>query len=216
MTKQKQNANEKYRFPSEEEIEQAQRICCGRICNACETPAAYAFRKREVDMSVLLERAVRLELTEVEREAITLHWYDNESVTSIAEKKKISPAAVTKTLNRAKEKLERVLIYAVLYQQDITDESIIPVIIGRARVIAAARNTVGGTIGDRIMRLRQSQCLNLKTLGDATGISVSRLKKIEYGTDPTVKEVIALSEFFEVTADFILKGLTDEQRKNIA
>ncbi len=214
MKKEKQA--EKFIFPSEEEISAAQRACCGKNCTACETPAGYAWRKRDVDMALLLERAIRLELTDAERDAIIMHWYDNESISKIASNKGISPAAVTKTLNRAKEKLERVLSYTVCYQQNTFSESIIPLVIGRARVIAAARNAKGGTMGDRIARLRQSQCISHDSLSKVMGISASRLMKIEHGREMNIREVISFSEFFDVSADFILKGETDDEKKNIA
>ncbi|MBQ2972809.1 MAG: helix-turn-helix domain-containing protein [Clostridia bacterium] len=210
------NKTEQQFYPDKDEIKAAQLACCGRHCSACESPAEYAWRKREVDMSLLLEKAIQKELTNVERSVVLLHWFDGESLTRISQIKNISPAAVKKTLARAQEKLERVLSYAVCYQQNIISETIIPVVLGRARVIAAARNATGGRCGDRIARLRQSQCLPLEALGVATGIKPSRLLKIEHGVQPESDEVIALSEFFSVSADFILKGEKDEGKENIA
>ena len=43
-----------FEFIDEEEMKAAQLACCGRVCNRCETPAAYAWRKREVDLAILL------------------------------------------------------------------------------------------------------------------------------------------------------------------
>lgn len=160
-------------------------------------------------MAVLLEKAIENELSEVEREVVTDHWYNSMSLTCIAEKRGVSAAAVKKTADRALEKLERVLGYAVCYQQNVTVESIIPLALGRARVIAAARNAVGGNSGDRLLRLRQSQCLSREDVSAATGISVLGLDRLEDGAVPRGDELIALSEFFDVTADFILKGESD-------
>ncbi len=193
-------------YPDEEEMKAAQLACCGRHCTACETPAEYAWRKREVDMAILLEKAIREELTQTEREIITEFWFNSESLTSIASKRNIKPPSVKGTLNRAQEKIENALRYAVCYQQNIMSETIIPVVVGRARVIAAARNSCSGSCGDRITRLRQSQSLSRETLESATGIPLSRISKIELGSNPTADELVALSEFFDVTTDFILKG----------
>ena len=54
-------------YPDEDEIKAAQLACCGRVCRDCEAPAAYAWRKREVDLALLLEKAIENELTEHER-----------------------------------------------------------------------------------------------------------------------------------------------------
>lgn len=197
-------------FPSREEIKTAQLACCGRCCTQCEAPAEYAWRKRDVDMAILLEKAIADELTETEREAVTAHWFNFETVTSIAERKKINVSAVKRTLSRATEKLTKVLRYAVCYQQNVSDENIVPVVLGRARVIAAARNASGGNSGDRITRLRQSQNLTREILAPVLGISAERLGKIEHGAIPMGDEISSISEFFNVTADFILKGETDE------
>ena len=166
-------------FPSREEIRAAQLACCGRCCTQCESPAEYAWRKRDVDMASLLEKAIANELTDTERETVILYWYESESVSEIADKKNINPSAVNRTLSRAQEKLEKALKYVVLYQNQQKSESIIPVILGRARVIAAARKAVGGTMGDRITRLRQSQNLTRDGLAQALGITEKRLEKLE-------------------------------------
>ncbi len=97
----------------------------------------------------------------------------------------------------------------VCYQQNVADESIIPLALGRARVIAAARNASGGTSGDRLLRLRQSQSISKKSFSEATGISVSRIDSLESGNLPKTDELLVLSEFFDVTVDFILKGERD-------
>lgn len=212
----KKSENPQPFYPDKEEIKAAQLACCGRYCSACEAPAEYAWRKREVDMSLLLERAIRKELTEVEKSVVTLHWYEEKSITEISKINGTSVTAVKKTLTRAQEKLERVLGYAVCYQQNILSESVIPVIVGRAKVISAARNSPGGTTGVRIARLRQSQCLTVEALGYATGIKPLRIQKIEDGAQPDCSELVALSRFFSVTTDFILKGETNEENKNIA
>ncbi|MBQ3044640.1 MAG: helix-turn-helix domain-containing protein [Clostridia bacterium] len=197
-------------FPSREEIRAAQLACCGRCCNQCESPAEYAWRKRDVDMAILLEKAIENELTETEREAVRRHWFDFESVTAIAQGKGINPSAVKRTLERAQDKLEKVLRYAVFYQNEQKNENIVPLVLGRARVIAAARNAKGGSSGDRITRLRQSQNLTKEILAPALDMSVKRLGELENDAVPDGDELAVMSEFFGVTADFILKGESNE------
>ncbi len=211
----KKNNPEPQFYPDEDEIKTAQLACCGRHCSACESPAEYAWRKREVDMALLMERAIENELSEAEKTVVKLHWYDGKSVSEISEMNGVTPPAVKKALKRSQEKLERVLSYAVCYQQNVISESVIPVILGRARVISVARNATGGSIGDRILRLRQSQCLTLEALGIATGIKPSRIQRIENGALPVVDELVALGGFFSVSTDFILKGETNGGKENI-
>ncbi len=203
-----QNEDENlFTFPDEQEIKTAQAVCCGRVCTECETPAEYAWRKRDVDMALLLEEAIEKELSETEKNTVTDYWFESLSLTEIAARREISPAAVSSTLKRAQGKLERVLGYAVKYQRDLQNETVIPLALGRARVIAAARKASYGGINDRICRLRQSENLSREALGKVIGISQSRLAALESGKVlADSREIIALSEFFNVTTDFILKG----------
>ena len=196
-----------FTFPDEEEILAAQKLCCGRCCTACEVPAEYAWRKRDVDMSLLLEQAIENELSETERNAVRDRWYESMSVAEISSKRGISTSAVSVTLKRAQDKLYRVLGYAVKYQRGITDETAVPIFIGRARVIASARNFSGDSLAQRVHSLRLSQNLSRKALSKGSLVSAGRIAAIESGkADPDIRELAALCDFFGVTADYIIKG----------
>lgn len=196
-----------FTFPDEEEIIAAQKLCCGRCCTACEVPAEYAWRKRDVDMSVLLEQAIENELSETERNAVRDCWYESMSVAEISSKRGISTSAVSVTLKRAQDKLCRVLGYAVKYQRGITDDTAVPLFIGRARVIASARNSSGESLAQRVRNLRLSQNLSRKALSKGSLVSAGRIAAIESGkADPDIRELVALCDFFGVTADYIVKG----------
>ncbi len=196
-----------FTFPDEEEILAAQKLCCGRCCTACEVPAEYAWRKRDVDMSVLLEQAIENELSETEKNTVRDRWYESMSVAEISSKRGISTSAVSVTLKRARDKLYRVLGYAVKYQRGITDETAVPIFIGRARVIASARNFSGKSLAQRVHSLRLSQNLSRKALSKGSMVSASRIAAIESGkADPDIRELAALCDFFGVTADYIIKG----------
>ena len=193
-------------FPSEDEIKAAQRVCCGRCCNQCETPAEYAWRKREVDLSFLLEKAIKTELTDFEREVITGYWFDSKSVSQLAKSRGCSVSLISKTLKNGEERLERVLRYVVMYQENLSDESAISLILGRARAVSAARNAVSGSSGERLRQLRLSQSIKPKKLVRVLGIKKDRLRMLENGAEPSIDELLSLSAFFKVSTDYILKG----------
>lgn len=201
-------------YPDKNEIRAAQLACCGRCCTSCEAPAEYAWRKRSVDMSLLLEQAIENELSPIEKSAIKDRWLESLSVGEIALKRKISPAAVSATLKRAQEKLRRVLAYAVKYQNDTMSESVVPLVLGRAKAIAAARNYSGSSVAERLANLRRRENLSREAQSRATGIAASRLASIERGSaQPDLPELIALSGFFGVTTDYILKGENNDKQQ---
>lgn len=196
-----------FRYPSEDEIKAAQLACCGKCCTACETPAEYAWRKRGVDMAILLEKAIDNELSLTERNAVRDRWFELMTVAEIAGARGISVSAVSVTLKRAKEKLKKALAYAVEYQNGICDESAISLILSRARVIAAARNFSGNGLPERLRSLRLRDNVSVRMLGRVTGIPSERIRMIENGKKlPDASEIVLLSEAFGVTADYILKG----------
>lgn len=196
-----------FRYPSKEEIKAAQLACCGRCCDACETPAEYAWRKRGVDMAVLLERAIETELSESEKRAVKARWYESMSVGEIAAKQGISPAAVSVTLKRAQEKLHRALRYAVGYQLQTAKETTVSLVLANARVIAAARNSEGNSLGGRLRRQRLRDNVSVESMSKVSGISSRRLAAFENEkSEPCLQELLALSEAFGVTTDYLLKG----------
>lgn len=196
-------------YPTEEEMKAAQLFCCGRVCKECETPAAYAWRKREVDMALLLEKAIENELTENERIIIEDRWYNSLSFSQIARERGITPAAVMKTSERALEKLEKVLKYVVFYQQNIMEESVVPATVARAAGIVSARKNRVHETGVRIRNLRIGNGLSVESLKRATGINIKRIKEIENGAEPETDELLVFSGFFAVSVDYILKGEND-------
>lgn len=196
-------------YPTEEEIKAAQLLCCGRVCNECETPAAYAWRKRDVDMALLLEKAIENELTENERIIVEGRWYNSRSFSQIGRERGITPAAVRKTSERVLDKLERVLKYAVFYQNNIMEESIVPATVARARAVLSARKSRADETGLRLKNLRLGNGFSVKALSKATGINEKRIEGIERGDMPETDELLILSGFFAVKIDFILKGEQD-------
>ena len=194
-------------FPSEEEIQAAQAACCGRCCSACETPAAYAWRKRDIDMSVLLETAVKNELSETERKMIEEYFYNSKKLVTIAAERGVSGVAAGKSLERALEKLRHALKYVVMYQHICADEGVVPLAVRRAAAIAQARRTCGETVGERLLSLRMRENLSRKTVEEILGIEPARLGYIERDEkDIYGAELIMLSGFYGVSADYILKG----------
>jgi transcriptional regulator with XRE-family HTH domain len=61
--------------------------------------------------------------------------------------------------------------------------------------------------GDRIKSLRKKQGLSQSEVGEAIGLSFSVLSTIELNKiDPSSETIVRLSEFFGVSADYLLTG----------
>ncbi|MBQ6266863.1 MAG: sigma-70 family RNA polymerase sigma factor [Clostridia bacterium] len=193
--------------PQKEEIEAAQRVCCGRGCSACEAPAAYAWRKRAVDLSALVDQAVRRELTAPERRAVVLHWYRGFSVSETAQALGVSRPTVSVTLQRALRRLEQVLQYVVAYQHDLQTTALVPLAVRRAAAVSSARAFLPASVGARLRTLREREAIPCETAASLLGFQSDRLESLEAGrVTLRTSELLKLSGFYQVSTDLILKG----------
>lgn len=192
-------------YPSAEEMRAAQLACCGRCCDQCETPAEYVYRAREVGMSLLLNTAIEEELSEKERQTLRLFWFENRSVGEVAAILGVNPSTVSRTLERAKEKLHRVLRFAVMYQQNSCNPAVVWEALRRAGAIAAARENKGAGFSQRLQALRLAEGLTRDRLAADLRITASRLATLEYAkAEPTLSEIVGIAAFFGVTADYLI------------
>ena len=58
-----------------------------------------------------VQRVIREELTPLQREALIAYYFQEQSITQIAEERGVNKSTVCRTLHRAEEKLRRYLKY---------------------------------------------------------------------------------------------------------
>lgn len=67
-------------------------------------------------------------------------------------------------------------------------------------------------IADRIQQLRKAKGISQEELADKLGVSRQAVSKWESEqSTPDVEKIILLSEYFEVTTDYLMKGIEAEQ-----
>ena len=70
---------------------------------------------------------------------------------------------------------------------------------------------MNSTLGEKIMQLRQKQGLSQEAFGEKLGVSRQAVSKWETGqAAPDIDKIIAMSEIFEVSTDYLLKGVEEE------
>lgn len=206
-SKKKRGSAHCFEFPTEEEIQQAQLVCCARNCRRCETPTEYAWRKREVDLTALTREAIEAELSEKEKAAVYSCWFELRPVHDFARENSISRQAASQTLLRAEEKLKRALKYVVMYRQNTWEREVIPLFVRRALAVTAVESLSCGGIGGRVLCLRQGEGISVSKLADILGMEEKRLLRIENGSqNPNVNELVAFAGFFKTSTDFLLVG----------
>jgi len=70
-------------------------------------------------------------------------------------------------------------------------------------------------IADRIQNLRKTKGISQEELADKVGVSRQAVSKWESEQSvPDIDKVIFMSDYFEVTTDYILKGIENEKQAN--
>ena len=68
------------------------------------------------------------------------------------------------------------------------------------------------SIADRIQTLRKGHGISQEELADIIGVSRQAISKCESGqTTPDIEKIILLSDYFHVTTDYLLKGITPNE-----
>lgn len=71
-------------------------------------------------------------------------------------------------------------------------------------------------IADRIQNLRKSKGISQEELADKIGVSRQAVSKWESEQSmPDIEKIILMSDFFEVTTDYLLKGIESVSRENV-
>lgn len=174
----------------------------------CESPAEYAWRKRTVDLSFLVRDAVERDLSNAERETVELYWFEGMLLTEIAAETGRAPPNVSRTLQRAHQKLYSVLRHAVQYQYNLESGSLTPLAVRKALALAAAEKQSadsGQRFGERLKGMRFRENITTQKLAEIIGIPESRLQKIEKGNIlPDTNELLLIAAFFDTTTDYLL------------
>lgn len=172
-----------------------------------ESMAEYACRRRTVDLASLVVQVMEDELTDTEQSFLRLRYYDCLTPSEIAQQRGINKATVTRTLTRAEERVRRYLRYVVSYQYDLKNVTLLPVAVRAALVTAGARYGTAKDLGARLRSARLSENLSPETLSAAVSIPPQKLIEMENGTVlPDARELLALSLFYDIPADCLLKG----------
>ena len=171
-----------------------------------ENMAEYISRRRAVDLASLVRQVIDEELTDTERTAIRMRYYENRTPVEIARHMRIGISAAVHTIDRAEARIRRHLKYVVQYQYDMLHVPFLPLAVREAMVVSAARYGIKDA-AHRLRQLRTGEHLSAEKVGGAVGIPTRRLREIEDGQAvPDARELLRLAAFYGVCADSILKG----------
>lgn len=164
---------------------------------------------RETGMNELLNLVIDTRLTEKQRTAVRLRWFEEKSLTETAEEMGISPSAASKTLAKALDEIRRRLEMTVIYLRHINGEAAVAREIDRALTVNKALRR-GKSICERIRRLLGSCGFGAEDASEKLGLETGRIERICAGTAlPDADEILKICNYFGLTTDSLLKGVTN-------
>ena len=161
-------------------------------------------QKRKEELTVLVRRVIRNELSSPDRALVYRHWYKGESAAEIADALGVDRSTVFRRLTKIERILYDKLKYAMEYRfgECFSAEGSPPLRKALPDLLSCDR---ASGPGPRIRRLRLSRRASVEQISALTGIPDERLCAIETdGRDLTLFELRALCRCFDVGADTVI------------
>lgn len=173
--------------------------------NISESVDSYILRQRKAELNELVRKVIENELSDYDRVIVKMRWYQNYTVTEIAEKLGVDRSTVNRHLEKINNTIYDKLKYAIEYRYGKSYTQ-------KAKLIIKNNDAYSSTVkshevSDRIRKLRNNQCLSVGDVETLTGIDNARLSEIEkHGNRMTMTELKKLCTFYRCSSDYILFG----------
>ncbi len=173
--------------------------------NINESVESYVLRQRKAELRELVKRVVKNELSDYDQLIVNLRWYENYTVSEIAEKLGVDRSTVARHLEKINSIIYDKLKYAIEYRYGRSYSE-------AAKIIIKSSDAYGCTVksnevSDRLRNLRNSQCLSAADVSSLTGIDAERLCQLEeQGSQMTMTELKKLCTFYCCSSDYLLFG----------
>lgn len=172
-----------------------------------ETPSEYMERKRNRDMHNLIVKIMDNELDRVKRDIFERVFFYGEKFSDIALSSGVSQSTVYKHYDKALKTIGSCLKYVLLYQNVCTRDIMMPLQKMRDNAFLASGRVYPHAFALRLSRLMEKENISPEKLCKALMLDEIRFRKISHGTtEPVAGEIVLISGFFDVSADYILKG----------
>ena len=170
-----------------------------------ESVDSYILRQRKAELRELVKRVVKNELSDYDRIIVNLRWYENYTTAEIAEKLGVDRSTVTRHLDKINNIIYDKLKYAIEYRYGRSYSDTAKLIIKSSDAYTCTVKS--NEVSDRLMNLRNKQCLTLDDVSSLTGIDSKRLSELEkQGGKMTMTELKKLCTFYHCSSDYLLFG----------
>ena len=171
-----------------------------------ETIDEYLLRKRKIELNCLVKKVIEEELSDTDKEIVSLHWYQGKSITEAASIMGIDRSNVSRRLDKINDIIYDKLKYAIEYRYGKDYSSSVKMIIKNKDALCLITEDFDSPAG-RIRNLRQSQGFSLEDTKAMTGLGTKCIEAIESGErELSVSDIIRFATAFKTSGDYIIFG----------
>lgn len=190
-----------------EEILQAEREFDFLYDGEIEEPREYLERKRKRDMQKLIHHIIENDLPKEAEDIFRRVFFQGEKMEQVAKSKEMSLSNAYRYYKSAMKKIEDKLKYVIFYQNLCCEYKMMPLEKMLCNSLSINKKVAVPAVSMRVARLMEKENVKKDFLCKAIGLSKDKFEKVLKGKEQlNAEEIILLSGFFSVTADYILKG----------
>lgn len=176
---------------------------------SCESEKDYISRKRKADLVSIVKKVLIDELSGDERTVLLEMETENKPARIVAHELNTSATQVYRIRSRAEKKVKDCLKYVLLYFSKYENRSLTPLEFSKALTLSKMQLSPCNSFAHRLRGLMAKECIEKAFLYRLTGLEKNAVDEIYSGKRlPDMNEIIALSYFLGISADYLLKGET--------
>ncbi|MBQ7579890.1 MAG: hypothetical protein IJU39_01125 [Clostridia bacterium] len=174
-----------------------------------ESEGDYISRKRRADLICVVQKVLDEELSEEERTILLAMAVEKKSASSLCKELNTNLSRIYRARDRAEKRVAEILKYVLYYRNTFENRAITPIELKNLVTLAGNRALDRNSIVHRLRTLMARECIAIETLYRTPGFTKKSVDEIFASSRlPDVKEIIAFSNFFGTSADYLLKGET--------
>ena len=172
-----------------------------------EDKTSYILRKRRADLISVVQKVLENELDEREKCVLLSMMLDNVPARTLSQQMNAPIAMIYRIRNRAEKKLSDFLKYVLFYTDVLEGRMTAPIEMRNALALARTKTVACRSVVHRLKKLMAQEGIGVEGLYNTPGLNKKSVDEIFcHGRMPDVNEIVALSNFFGTTSDYLLKG----------
>ena len=172
-----------------------------------ESKRDYVLRKRRADLVSVVKKILLEELDENERKILLGMIIHHEPAAFFAKEMNLQIAKVYRIRDRAEKKVLDNIKYVLIYRDELESKPLVPIEFRNILALADLRMMPAVSFVHRLRKLMARECIKKEMLYRTPGLTKKAVDEIfNQNRLPNINELVVFCDFFDTTADYLLKG----------